>query len=118
VVLVGLTFPLVRYQAGDTLRAEVWAVNDSLKALDGCRLVIELDGVQIYEMQVTLRPDSVQVIGALRHQLLSEPGDLRLTLCQGERVLGRNTYDFTYYDPTSAGRRERLVRWLADATLR
>jgi beta-mannosidase len=117
-VLVGLTFPPVRYQAGDMLQAQVWAVNDSLELLDGCRLVIELEGVKIYEIQVTLPPDSAQVIGALRHQFLSEPGDLRLALCQGERVIARNTYDLTYYDPTSAGRRERLVRWLADVMLR
>lgn len=117
-VLVGLTLPPARYQAGDMLQAQVWAVNDSLELLDGCRLVIELDGVQIYEIQVTLPPDSAQVIGALRHQSLSEPGDLRLALCQEERVIARNAYDLTYYDPTPAGRRERLVRWLADAMLR
>ncbi|MEJ2554862.1 MAG: hypothetical protein P8186_01250 [Anaerolineae bacterium] len=116
--LVGLTFSPARYQAGDVLQAQVWAVNDSLELLDGCRLVIELDSVQIYEIQVTLPPDSAQVIGTLRYQFLSEPGDLRLALCQGERVIARNTYDLTYYDPTPAGRRERLVRWLADVMLR
>jgi beta-mannosidase len=36
-ILVGLTFPPARYQAGDTLHGEVWTVNDSLEALDGCR---------------------------------------------------------------------------------
>jgi beta-mannosidase len=117
-VLVGLTFSPACYQAGDTLQAEVWAVNDSLEGLNGCRLLIKLDGVRIYEVQVKLPPDSTQVIGTLRHQFLSEPGDLKLALCQGERVIARNTYDLTYCDSTSVGRRERLVRWLADVMLR
>jgi hypothetical protein len=115
---VGLTFPPARYQSGDMLQAEVWAVNDSLERLNGCRLVIELDGVRVYEVQVKFPPDSAQVLGTLYYQLPSKPCELKLILRQGERVIARNTYDLTYYDPTPAGRRERLMRWLADATLR
>jgi beta-mannosidase len=117
-VLVGLTFPLVRYRAGDTLQAEVWAVNDSLEPLDGCRLLVELDGVKIHEVRVTLPPDSAQTVGALCHRFQVEPRELRLTLYQGERVIARNAYDLTYHDPTPAGWRERLVRWAADVLLR
>jgi beta-mannosidase len=118
-VLVGLTFPLlVRYRAGDALQAEVWAVNDSLELLDGCRLLVELDGVKIYEAQVTLPPDSAQVVGTLRHRFEGEPYVLRLALWRGDRILAHNTYDLTYHDPAPAGWREQLVRWAADALLR
>jgi beta-mannosidase len=117
-VLVGLTFSPACYQAGDTLQAEAWAVNDRLEVLDGCRLVIELDGVHIYEVQMTLPPDSTQVVGALRHRLRAEPCHLKLTLHQGRQVIARNTYDLTYYDPNTVSWRERMMRWLADATLR
>jgi beta-mannosidase len=117
-ILVGLTFPPARYQAGDTLHGEVWTVNDSLEALDGCRLVIELDRVRIYEARVTLPPDSVEIVGIVRHQFQSKPGALALTLYQGEQVIVRNTYELTYYDLTRVGWRERLVRWLADSLLR
>ncbi len=117
-VLVGLTLSPACYHAGDTLQTDVWAVNDSLETLDGCRLVIELSDVQVYEIQVTLPPDSAQVIGALRHQFLSEPHDLKLTLRQGERVIARNTYDLTTCDAILVGRRERLARWLANVMLR
>jgi beta-mannosidase len=117
-VLVGLHFPLVRYHAGDVLRAEVWAVNDSLHALDGCRLTIELDGVRIFEMPVALPPDSAQTIGALHHPILAEPGRLTLLLRQGDRPVARNAYDLTYDRPAPAGWPRRLVRWAADALLR
>jgi beta-mannosidase len=117
-VLVGLTFPPARYQAGDTFHGEVWAVNDSLEALDDCRLVIELDGVTIYQARVTLPPDSVKIVGILRHQFQSEPRALALTLYQGEQIIARNAYDLTYYDPATPGWRERLVRWLANMLLR
>ena len=117
-VLVGLHFPLVRYRAGDVLQAEVWAVNDSLHALDGCRLTVELDGVPIFEMPVALPPDSVQAIGELRHRFLAEPGELTLFLRQGDHWVARNTYDLTYDSPPPAGWFRRLVRWAADALLR
>jgi beta-mannosidase len=117
-VLVGLHFPLVRYHAGDMLQAEVWAVNDSLYALDGCRLTVELDGMPILEMPVALPPDSVQTIGDLRHRFLAEPGEVALLLRQGDRQVARNTYDLTYDSPPPAGWSRRLVRWAADALLR
>jgi beta-mannosidase len=117
-VLVGLTFPPARYRPGDILQAEAWAVNDGLEALDGCRLQVELDGVPIYEDRVTLPPDSVRVVGTLRHQFHAEPRELGLVLRRGDRLIARNTYDLTYYDPTLVGWRERLVRWLADTLLR
>jgi len=117
-VLVGLHFPWVRYHAGDVLRAEVWAVNDSLRALDGCRLTIELDGIQIFEMPVALPPDSAQTVGAVQHRILAKPGELALLLRQGDHEIARNTYDLTYDSPAPAGWPRRLVRWAADALLR
>jgi hypothetical protein len=115
---VGLTFTPARYRPGDTLQAELWAVNDSLEALDDCRLLVGLDGARIYEVQVALPPDSAQVVGTMRHQFQVEPGELDLILRQSDRMIARNAYDLTYYDPTKASWRERLVRWLADALLR
>jgi hypothetical protein len=117
-VLVGLTFPLTRYRLGDMLQAEVWAVNDSLESWGDCQLLVELDGVQIYEARVTLPPDSAQTVGTLCHRFHGKPYELTLTLRQGERMIAHNAYDLTYHDPTPAGWRERLVRWAADALLR
>jgi len=118
-VLVGLTFPAAYYRLGDTIEAEVWAVNDSLEAVDDCQLRIDLDGVEIYEASVALSPDSVHVVSTLHHRFQTEPHDLRLTLCQGSQVIARNCYELAYYyDPTMPGWRERLMRWLADVALR
>ncbi len=117
-VLVGLHFSLAHYHAGDVLPAEVWTVNDSLHALDDCRLTVELDGIQIFEMPVTLPPDSVQTVGELRHRFLAEPRELTLHLLQGDREIARNAYDLTYDSPPPAGWARRLVRWAADALLR
>ena len=64
-VLVGLTFRQARYQAGESMQAEVWAVNDSLARLEGCWLQIELDSVKTHEVGLTLPPDSVQTVGVL-----------------------------------------------------
>jgi beta-mannosidase len=117
-VLVGLTFPTTRYRPGDTLEGEVWAVNDSLEALDDCQLRIEIDGMEISKADVTLPPDSTEVVGVLRHQFQTEPHDLQLTMNHGGRVIAYNYYDLTYDDPAMPGWRERLVRWLARMALR
>jgi beta-mannosidase len=117
-VLIGLTFPAERYQPGDILDAEVWAVNDSLEALDDCWLQIELDLMKIHDAEITLPPDSALVVGKLCHTLCVQPGKLKLTLQQGGRVIACNAYDLTYHDPTLPSWRDRLVRWLADAALR
>lgn len=117
-VLVGLTFSPARYGPGDTLQTEVWAVNDSLETLDDCWLLIELDSVKIYQSRVILLPDSAQTVGVLRHRFESEPCELELVLHRGDRVIARNIYDLSYYDPSRIAWKERLVRRLADITLR
>ncbi len=117
-VIIALTFPLVGYRPGDTWRAEVWAANDSLATLDDCWLRIDLDGVTIHEAQVMLPADSVQVLGELRYQFQVQPGEVELTLHQGNQVVARNSYDLRYHDPTPVGWRDRLIRWLGDAMLR
>jgi beta-mannosidase len=117
-VLVGATFPPARYRAGDTLRAEVWAVNDRLERLEDCRLRIELDSVRIYETPATLQPDSVTVLEPLQHRFHAAPGKLELTLHHKDRLVAHNMYELTYYDPTPIGWRARLVRRLADMLLR
>jgi hypothetical protein len=113
-----LTFPPARYQPGDALQAEVWAVNDSLDTLDDCQLRIELDSVGIFEAQFTMSADSALVVGTLRHSFQAKPGELKLTLHQGERLIAGNSYDITYYDSTPAGWGDRWIRWISDALLR
>jgi beta-mannosidase len=117
-VLVGLMFSPACYRQGDTLQADIWAVNDGLESLIDCRLLIQVDSERIYEERVTLLPDSVQVVGALRTQFQAEPRELGLVLYQGDRIVSRNRYDLTYYDSTPVSWQYRLVRWVAEALLR
>ncbi len=117
-ILTGLTFHPARYAPGDSMRAEIWAVNDTLEALHDCQLRIELDSAQIYETSFTLPPDSVRRVGGLHHHCEVEPRELRLSLQRGGRVIARNMYDLTYHDAAMPGWGERLVRWLSEMLLR
>jgi beta-mannosidase len=117
-VLVGATFAPARYRAGDTLRAQVWIVNDRLEGFEDCRLRIELDSVTIYTAVVTLQSDSVSVLEALQHRFETEPAKLEFTLHHKNRLVAHNVYELDTYDPAPIGWRARLVRRLADRLLR
>ena len=101
-LLVSLDYPLRRYSPGDVLTADVWVINDWPRDFPGCRVEIALQNLrQVFD--VSVGPDSAQVIGQVRWTL--PKGDwrvtCRLTRGEGERALSENHYDLAEYDGRS-----------------
>jgi hypothetical protein len=114
-----LNFPVGRrWQPGDTFTAEMWAINDSLKAYPACLLQIELDGQLIQTQAVNLLPDSVQQTGWLNYRLQALPQLLTLSLYREAELLCRNSYPLNWADTTGRDHARRFRRWLADWVLR
>jgi beta-mannosidase len=117
-ILICLEFPLGQYRRGDLFRARVWAINDLQTDMPDCVLHMRLDGVSLFSGRVSLPPDSSQPVTWVEHLLTQDPGQLEITLRQGEKVFCTNAYDLRYYDPTSTGRLDRLyarvARWLLE----
>jgi beta-mannosidase len=114
-LLIAARFPWRRYRAGDTFRAEIWAVNDLPRGWDGCRVQAELDGAAIWSANgVEIGPASARHIAMWSHRLDGPPQELTLQLACGDAVLTSNRYDLAVHLSGPQPLRPRLTRWLAD----
>jgi len=117
-VLISLDYPLIKYEPGTMLRAEVWAINDLLQSFEDCRLQIFLDGREIFSRTINLPPDSCCPVGLIEHPLPSGGRHLEARLsCQGQ-VISVNDYDLQYHDPTEAGLLDRFRSWVGEMAVR
>jgi beta-mannosidase len=118
-ILVSLKFPLGRrWQAGETFRAEIWAINDRPQSFSECELQIRLDGLLIHTQRLSLPADSSQQVGRLAHRLTVPPGQISLSLHQGADILARNSYELNWADESNGPVIARLRRWVAGWVLR
>ena len=117
-VLVSLDYPLIQYEPGTVLRAEIWAINDLLQSFEDCRLRILLDSQEIFSQAINLPPDSCCPVGLIKHPLPDGGRHLEARLsCQGQ-VISTNSYDLQYHDPTEAGLLDRLRSWVGETVVR
>ena len=117
--MISLKFPVGRrWQAGDTFRAEIWAINDSLQSFTGCELQINLDGQLVHTQALNLPADSARPAGTISHRLVAPPRQINLTLHHHSELLAQNSYDLAWSDESSASFFHRFRRWLADWMLR
>ncbi len=117
-LLISLKFPVGRrWQAGETFRAEIWAINDGLAAFKGCELQIKIGQALVHTQRLDLPADSVQPVGMLAHHLTTPPHQITLTLQYEGEIVAWNYYDLAWSD--TSGRRfyHHLRRWLADWVL-
>lgn len=118
-VLISLNFPAGKYwRPGQTFRAEIWAINDSLESFSGCELQINLDGKPVHLQTLELSPDSARRVGQLSHPLAEPPQALELTLYHQGTLLAQNRYELAWSDQAASPIFYRLRRWLADWVLR
>ena len=117
-VLLSALYSLNRYRPGDTLKIELWGINDLLEPTEGLAEVI-LDGEIILRQDVSLPPDSslpvAHVVQPLAHvpQVLST----RLTARSGG-VISTNDYDLTHHQSPGLSWKDYLISRLAELTMR
>ena len=117
-LLVSLTYPLRRYQAGDELPLRIWLIQDGDRALPNCRLQITLcdqDGkpFQDHRQSVDVTAHSAQRVGLVGWTL--PPGTswrLTCSITDGTEVLTSNEYRLEAHDDVRPTWRQRLRAWL------
>ncbi|MCB0156413.1 MAG: hypothetical protein KDF65_16570, partial [Anaerolineae bacterium] len=118
-VLLSLKFPLGRrWQMGETLPLEIWAINDTLTDVTGCTLELRLDEVCIHRQPLDVPAQSAQPVGRVNHLLPAQPRRLSLSLSRQGLVIAQNHYDLTWVDLSQQPHLARLRRWVADWVLR
>lgn len=118
-VLLSALYPLKRFQAGDRLDIELWAINDLTEPVEGALAEAILEGEIIFQGEVSLPSDSSVSIGRISHLLQRSPQrlELRLTARTGE-TLCTNGYDLTYDPPPGVVWRNYVNSRLAELVLR
>jgi beta-mannosidase len=118
-ILISLKFPVGhRWQVGETFRAEIWSINDSLQAYSACELQVNIDETPMHSQSFDLRANSVQLVGMLAHRLNTIPRQITLTLHHQNEILAQNHYDLDWFDEARGSFSGRLRRWVADIVLR
>jgi beta-mannosidase len=101
-LLVSLEFALRQYQAGETVSAAVWVINDWPRALPDCEIEVSLgQGPPLWTARRDVAADSVERIGELRFVLPPHgPGAWALVarIAQAGRLLGENGYQLDTHD--------------------
>jgi|GEM_PF-331753 beta-mannosidase len=97
-VLASFDYPLIPRRAGDTVRGNLWLINDLREAFQDFELRAELNGKAIYARRVNILPDSSERIDALAVTLGDGANILRLQVRDGARVLSDHTYDLNFCD--------------------
>jgi beta-mannosidase len=117
-VLISLGYPLIEYEPGTLLRAEVWAINDLLQSFEDCWLRILLNGQEVFSQTINLPPDSCRLVGLIEHPLPDGSRHLEARLaCQGD-LISANGYDLQYHDPAEAGYLDRFRSWVGGMAVR
>ena len=98
-ILLSALYPLRRYEPGDQLSVELWAINDRLEPIKRAEGEAVLDGETIFRSAFSLPADCSQRVGHTVHVLDHAPHtlSLRLTRPSGE-ILSSNEYDLTYVE--------------------
>ncbi|MCB0207964.1 MAG: hypothetical protein KDJ52_01465 [Anaerolineae bacterium] len=116
-ILISLDFPLGRrWSPGDTLTADIWAINDTLQTHKNGRLDIYIDDTLIHTQTLDLPPNSAKHISTLAYPLTHTPQMLHLSLSLSLSLTLHNHYDLTWRDippaPLALHLRRRLVDWV------
>lgn len=116
-LLISLDYPAGPHRKGETLRAGLWVVNDTLVPYNGCEARLWLDGVEIYRREVDVAPDGCQHLADVRFTLGEGAWQVQAELRQRGEVVACNWYDLRQPEPRDGSSllgkaRQRLSRWL------
>ncbi|MGQ9626343.1 MAG: glycosyl hydrolase 2 galactose-binding domain-containing protein [Anaerolineae bacterium] len=117
-ILISLDYPLIRYRAGEIVRAKIWAINDLLESFEDCQLIIALDGEEVLSLSFALPADSAQPVGLFTCALKRDGGRLEAKLYHKGHLISKNEYDLGYYDPAEMGWRDALHIWFIERLIR
>lgn len=95
-VLVSFAYPHRRYHAGETVRGEIWLVNDTLRQISGALSVWHNDALALHQ-DVALEANQARALRALDVTFAPGANALRFEL-RGAEVFSTNEYDLNFCD--------------------
>ncbi|HEX7588745.1 MAG TPA: hypothetical protein VF478_10555, partial [Anaerolineae bacterium] len=97
-VLASFDYPLQPRRAGESVKGDLWLINDWLSSFENAELSAYLDGVEILKRHVNIAPDSATCVDALAVTLGSGENILRLKVNWGPAPLSDHEYDLNFCD--------------------
>ena len=97
-VLASFGYPLLPRKPGDTVRGELWLINDLLSSFQNAKLSAYLNDKEIFERRVNIAPDSATRVDALQVTLDEGENILRLKVNWGPAPLSDHEYDLNFCD--------------------
>ncbi|MBA3534797.1 MAG: hypothetical protein H0T73_23035 [Ardenticatenales bacterium] len=116
-LLLSLDFDRRDWQAGQPLRASLWAINDLTIAFAGCEARICQGEQCLWATPLALPAHSALRVADLALTAV-EPAPLRLELWQNERCLAYNQYSLIVPGPVRGSLAGKLYRTLAEWVMR
>ncbi len=111
-------YPRRRYQPGETVRGELWLVNDTLRDL-AATLTVWHNETETLRQDVVLTANCAHPVSALEITFARGANALRLEL-RGETVFATNEYDLNFFDHAPSaplrGLLQRAAAWLRTRT--
>jgi beta-mannosidase len=97
-VFASFDYPLRVRHAGDTVRGDLYLINDLRESIQNADVIAHLNGEQIYNRRIDIEPDSVARIDVLEVRLGDAENILRLTITHDSQVLCDHDYDLNFCD--------------------
>ncbi|MBI5032894.1 MAG: hypothetical protein HZB51_20425 [Chloroflexi bacterium] len=107
-VFASFDYPLILRRAGNTVRGNLWLINDLLDAFENVELRAELNGDMIYTQRASAKPDSATKIDSLTVTLGDDENILRLIVRDNSHILSDHEYDLNFCDVGEID----LLNWL------
>ncbi|MBM3130120.1 MAG: hypothetical protein FJ009_16035 [Chloroflexi bacterium] len=104
-ILASFDYALIPRRAGDTVRGDLWIVNDLRVACPHAELRADLNGLQVFARTLDIEPDSAMRVDALAVTLGDGENILRLQVIWRDQTLSDNEYDLNFCD-------EGEISWL------
>ena len=97
-VFASFDYPLIPRRASDTVRGDVWIINDLRAAYPDVKLRAYLNGAEIFNRALNIEPDSATRVDALTVPLDDGENILRLNVVWQDNVLSDHEYDLNFCD--------------------
>jgi beta-mannosidase len=97
-VLASFDYELIPRRTGDTVRGDLWIINDLRAAYPNAQLRAYLNGAEIFDRTLNIEPDSVARVDALAVMLGDGENILRLNVVWQDNILSDHEYDLNFCD--------------------
>ncbi len=97
-VFASFNYELIPRRAGDTVRGDLWIINDLCAAYPNVKMCAYLNDAEVFNRALNIEPDSAARVDALQVTLSEGDNTLRLNVVWQDNVLSDHEYDLNFCD--------------------